>query len=92
MKKTFGVLLILLAILLSLVLFVLVINTALNKGNEPAQENTAYSVGYIIGIFIVIMFFATLNFALYFFGFKLLKNKKKELISFPDKDLPSQLR
>jgi fructose-specific phosphotransferase system IIC component len=88
MKKAFGVLLILLAVLISLGLFAFLVNLLLNNRNEIQQENTAYSLGFIIASFIVFLLFATFNFALYFFGFKLLKTRQKPL-SIADKNVPS---
>lgn len=92
MKKTFGVLLILLAAFLSLILFALFINIVLNNGSNIRENDAAHKIDYLIGSFLVFALFATLNFVLYFFGIKLLKSKRKELIPISDEDFPSQLR
>ncbi|WAC41896.1 hypothetical protein [Pedobacter sp. SL55] len=92
MKKAFGVLLILLAAFFSLMLLALFINILFNSDTKIADGNTAHHIGYRIGTFIGFGLFVTINFALYFIGIKLLKNKKKELKPIPDEDFPSQLR
>lgn len=92
MKKIFGVLLILLAAFFSLMLFALFINIVLNNdAKKISEDNAAHNIGYLIGSFLFFGLLIAINFVLYFFGIKLLKSKKKELIAIPDEDFPSQL-
>lgn len=86
MKKTFGVLLILLGLLLTIVILFGTLPLIFKDTSRILREQSAGHIGYLIGF----MIFAILNFALYFFGFKLLRSKKKETL-IPDEDFPSQL-
>lgn len=90
MKKIFGALLIILGCFLSLAIIIVTLPLILK--NIGAAPKGVYSMGYLFGLIIGFLLFATLNAAFYFFGFKLLKNKKKEIIPILDEDFPSKLK
>lgn len=92
MRKIFGVLLILLAIFLSFSLLLLIIQQYLNPDSNLPSDGGAYALGYTLGKFIGMAVFALLNFALYFFGYRLLKINKKKLAPISDEHFPSQLK
>ncbi len=92
MRKIFGVLLILLAIFLSFALLLVIIQLFLNKDSSLPSDGGAHALGYILGKFIGMAIFALLNFALYFFGYRLLKKNKKKLAPISDEHFPSQLK
>lgn len=91
MKKIFGALFILMGSILTFGIIFGSIPFMLKEGSNKLQQGGADAIGYILGLFIALLLTCTLNFGLYFFGFKLLKNKKKELVPISDNDFPSQL-
>lgn len=92
MRKIFGALLILIGLLLTFAFLSGSIPFVLREFRIQSQQGGADAFGYMIGIFIGMIFFATINFTFYFFGFKLLKNKIKQLTTVTDEEFPSQLR
>lgn len=92
MRKIFGVILILLGLILTLVIFFGSLPFMFREAFRVIEEQNRGYIGAVVGLVISLMIFSTINFTLYFFGFKLLKNKKKELIPIPDEDFPSQLK
>jgi len=87
MKTIFGVLLILLAIFISLCLLMATL-PLVGSSLVQLKNSNGHSFGYIIGLLIGFTFFATINFAVYYLGYRMLSAKRRALKSFSREDFP----